>query len=184
MTITNDMADNFLPGRSWMGSPLCTLVTVVPPLRFGEFWWLWSPLCTLVTVVPHLHFGDWGPPFALWWILVTGVPPLHFGDCGPPFALWWLRSPLCTLVTGVPPFALWWILMTGVPPQKTDLHKLFVRFSHRRSLLSLRFSTNTNVYIHSCPKYFTIFTSVLYRTYNISPSTRVCISDTTWPLLL
>ena len=32
-----------------------------------------------------------------------------------------------------------------------------------KSLLSLGFSTNTNVYIHSDHKYFTIFTSVLYQ---------------------
>ena len=30
-----------------------------------------------------------------------------------------------------------------------DLRKLFVIFSHLKSFLSLRFSTNTNVYIHS-----------------------------------
>ena len=34
-----------------------------------------------------------------------------------------------------------------------DLHKLFPRFSHLKSFLSLGFSTNTNVYIHSYHKY-------------------------------
>ena len=39
----------------------------------------------------------------------------------------------------------------------------------------------SNVCIHSYHKYFTISASVLYRTYNIWPSARVCISDTTRP---
>ena len=37
---------------------------------------------------------------------------------------------------------------------------------------------NTNVYIHSYHKYFTILVSVLDRIYNLLPSTRACISDT------
>ena len=40
------------------------------------------------------------------------------------------------------------------------------------------------IYIHSYYKYFTILVSVLYQTYSLSPSARVCLSDTTWPLIL
>ena len=65
-----------------------------------------------------------------------------------------------------------------------DLHKRFAWCSNLKSFLSLGFSTNTNVYIHSYQNYFTIFTFVLYRTYNLSPSAQVCLSDTTRPLIL
>ena len=71
-----------------------------------------------------------------------------------------------------------------------DLHKLFVRFLSQNDLISLGFSMNMNVYMHSYHMLFTTFTSVLYpviwlyRIYNISPSARARISDTTRPLML
>ena len=57
-----------------------------------------------------------------------------------------------------------------------DLRKLSVRFSQSKSL---RFSMNMNVYMHSDDMLFTTFASVLYRIYNLPPST-----DTTRPLML
>ena len=65
-----------------------------------------------------------------------------------------------------------------------DLHKLFVRFSQPNHLISLGFSMNMNVYMHSYYILFTTLASVLYRIYNLSPSARACISDTARPLML
>ena len=57
-----------------------------------------------------------------------------------------------------------------------DLHKLFVQFSHQKQFVALGLSMNSNVYVHSYHKYFTIFTSVLYRTFK-----PLYIPDTTRP---
>ena len=66
-----------------------------------------------------------------------------------------------------------------------DLHKRFVRFSQPKSFnISLGFSMNMNVYMHSDHILFTTFASMLYRIYNLSPSARAYMSDTTRPLML
>ena len=66
--------------------------------------------------------------------------------------------------------------------QTTHLQKNFVLFSCLKSSES-SFLKNTNGYMYSHHKYFTIFVSVLYQTYNHSPSARECISDTTRPFM-
>ena len=66
-----------------------------------------------------------------------------------------------------------------------DLHKLFVRFSQPKSFDIFRiFDEYERLHAFVSHAIFTTFASVLYRLYNLSPSARDCISDTTWPLML
>ena len=48
----------------------------------------------------------------------------------------------------------------------TDLHELFVLFSQLKLLEFSPFLKNMNVYMYSYDKYFTIFVSLWYQTYN------------------
>ena len=57
-------------------------------------------------------------------------------------------------------------------------------FLSQNNLISSGFSRNVNVYMHSDHMLFTTFAAVLNRIYNLSPSARACISDTTRPLML
>ena len=76
--------------------------------------------------------------------------------------------------------------VVNVIQDSPDLHKLFVRFSQPKSFNIFRiFDEYERLYAFGSHAIYNIRVRVwLYRIYNLSPSVRACISDTTLPLML